>query len=251
MLGACETQAVRACRHRLEGARAKPTTISPIAFEAVQKFDAIFMLERSINGLSPAERVAARLEASASARQRMPVAPLGDQVNEARPEPSHATRHSLRRRAVLWALSQPQGDANGTGVCRVLRGAKKSARRSSVTSAMSCCYTIPCFCRTNRSGSRHHACARRSLALGASHNRRWLVLPALVTAFLFQHAVQGWCSPVPILRRLGFRAVWTQPTPLRRHCSTVSVSSCPNACALQNTSGQRSLPPEHSNSTKM
>ena len=51
------------------------------------------MLERSINGLSPAERVAARLDASASARQRMPVAPLGDQVNEARPEPSHATRH--------------------------------------------------------------------------------------------------------------------------------------------------------------
>jgi hypothetical protein len=29
----------------------KPTTISPIAFEAVQKFDAIFMLERSIIGL--------------------------------------------------------------------------------------------------------------------------------------------------------------------------------------------------------
>jgi transposase len=28
----------------------KPTTISPIAFEAVQKFDAIFALERSING---------------------------------------------------------------------------------------------------------------------------------------------------------------------------------------------------------
>jgi hypothetical protein len=26
-----------------------------------------------------------------------------------------------------------------------------------------------------------------------------------VTAFLFQHAVQGWCPPLPILRRLGFR----------------------------------------------
>jgi transposase len=38
----------------------KPATISPIAFEAVQKFDAIFALERSINGMSPAERVAAR-----------------------------------------------------------------------------------------------------------------------------------------------------------------------------------------------
>jgi transposase len=38
----------------------KPTAVSPIAFEAVQKFDAIFMLERSINGLSPEARVAAR-----------------------------------------------------------------------------------------------------------------------------------------------------------------------------------------------
>jgi hypothetical protein len=38
----------------------KPTTISPIAFEAAKKFDAIFMLERSINGLSPEARVTAR-----------------------------------------------------------------------------------------------------------------------------------------------------------------------------------------------
>ena len=35
-------------------------TISPIAFETVQKFDAIFALERSINGSSPEARVAAR-----------------------------------------------------------------------------------------------------------------------------------------------------------------------------------------------
>ncbi len=26
-----------------------------------------------------------------------------------------------------------------------------------------------------------------------------------VAGFLFQHAVQGWCPPVPILRMLGFR----------------------------------------------
>jgi len=37
------------------------------------------------------------------------------------------------------------------------------------------------------------------------HNGWWLILPAAVTAFLFQHAIQGWCPPVPILRRLGFR----------------------------------------------
>jgi hypothetical protein len=43
------------------------------------------------------------------------------------------------------------------------------------------------------------------IALGIAHRRLWLALPALVTAFLFQHAVQGWCPPVPLLRRLGFR----------------------------------------------
>lgn len=43
------------------------------------------------------------------------------------------------------------------------------------------------------------------VVLGATVDKRWLALPALVTAFLFQHAVQGWCPPLPILRRLGFR----------------------------------------------
>ena len=42
-------------------------------------------------------------------------------------------------------------------------------------------------------------------ALGFFVHPYWLALPALVTAFLFQHALQGWCPPVPVLRRLGFR----------------------------------------------
>jgi hypothetical protein len=45
------------------------------------------------------------------------------------------------------------------------------------------------------------------LALGAAGDRRWLSLSGLVAAFLLQHAVQGWCPPVPILRRLGFRTM--------------------------------------------
>jgi len=49
------------------------------------------------------------------------------------------------------------------------------------------------------------AIAFAGVVLGATVNKRWLALPALVTAFLFQHAIQGWCPPVPILRRLGFR----------------------------------------------
>lgn len=41
--------------------------------------------------------------------------------------------------------------------------------------------------------------------LGVSANRRWFALPAIVGAFLLQHAVQGWCPPLPVFRRLGFR----------------------------------------------
>jgi hypothetical protein len=42
-------------------------------------------------------------------------------------------------------------------------------------------------------------------ALGYFVHPYWLALPAFVTAFLFQHALQGWCPPVPVLRRMGFR----------------------------------------------
>jgi len=35
--------------------------------------------------------------------------------------------------------------------------------------------------------------------------KKWLILPGLVMGFLFQHATQGWCPPVPLLRRLGVR----------------------------------------------
>jgi hypothetical protein len=46
------------------------------------------------------------------------------------------------------------------------------------------------------------------IVLGITRSRRWLVVPGLVTGFLFQHAIQGWCPPVPILRRLGFRTAY-------------------------------------------
>lgn len=41
--------------------------------------------------------------------------------------------------------------------------------------------------------------------LGAFVDRRWLALPIAVTAFLCQHGVQGWCPPLPVLRRMGVR----------------------------------------------
>jgi hypothetical protein len=43
------------------------------------------------------------------------------------------------------------------------------------------------------------------LGLGAFVNRKFFALPAIVAGFLFQHAIQGWCPPLPIFRKLGFR----------------------------------------------
>ena len=46
--------------------------------------------------------------------------------------------------------------------------------------------------------------ALTGIALGFV-NRKLLLLPAVVVGFLLQHAIQGWCPPVPLMRRLGFR----------------------------------------------
>jgi hypothetical protein len=45
------------------------------------------------------------------------------------------------------------------------------------------------------------------LALGATVDRRFLLLPAAVFWFFAQHALQGWCPPIPVFRRLGVRTM--------------------------------------------
>lgn len=41
--------------------------------------------------------------------------------------------------------------------------------------------------------------------LGLIKSRLWFLLPFGVGAFLLQHALQGWCPPLPLLRQLGVR----------------------------------------------
>lgn len=36
-------------------------------------------------------------------------------------------------------------------------------------------------------------------------DRRFALIPLVVGSFLLQHAVQGWCPPLPVFRRYGFR----------------------------------------------
>lgn len=50
------------------------------------------------------------------------------------------------------------------------------------------------------------AVAFTGILLGAFAGKKWLALPAMVSLFLAQHAIQGWCPPLPLFRRLGFRS---------------------------------------------
>jgi hypothetical protein len=69
---------------------------------------------------------------------------------------------------------------------------------------------IPTDSRTSASTRRRSnvssAIASRSPAvLGGLISRRFLVLPAIVFGFFFQHATQGWCPPLPVFRKMGVR----------------------------------------------
>lgn len=46
------------------------------------------------------------------------------------------------------------------------------------------------------------------IGMGVLVNKKWLLLPAAVASFLLQHALQGWCPPVPVFRRLGYRTAY-------------------------------------------
>jgi hypothetical protein len=42
-------------------------------------------------------------------------------------------------------------------------------------------------------------------ALALFVDRRFAIMPLVVGGFLLQHAVQGWCPPLPVFRRMGVR----------------------------------------------
>lgn len=44
-----------------------------------------------------------------------------------------------------------------------------------------------------------------STILGLTVNKKWFLATGVVGGFLLQHALQGWCPPVEVFRRLGVR----------------------------------------------
>jgi hypothetical protein len=49
------------------------------------------------------------------------------------------------------------------------------------------------------------ALALTGVVLGALVSKKWLLLPVIVTTFLLQHGLQGWCPPLPLFRAMGIR----------------------------------------------
>jgi len=72
-------------------------------------------------------------------------------------------------------------------------------------------------------------------ALGAAVDKRSFAAPVAVTAFLLRHAMQGWCPPLPTLRRLSFhtrRQIETERCAfkvLRGHCDGVGSAGADEA----------------------
>jgi hypothetical protein len=47
--------------------------------------------------------------------------------------------------------------------------------------------------------------ALTGVVLGATVSKKFFLLPGAVLSFFLQHAVQGWCPPIPVFRRMGVR----------------------------------------------
>src|SRR5690349_4167459 len=65
------------------------------------------------------------------------------------------------------------------------------------------------------------------LTLGLTRDRLWLLLPFVVQAFFLQHALQGWCPPIPVLRGLGIRTMQEiehERCCLKHHLATLGSS---------------------------
>lgn len=49
------------------------------------------------------------------------------------------------------------------------------------------------------------ALAGLGLVLGATRDRKWLVLPGIILPLVLQQGLRGWSPPLPALRHLGLR----------------------------------------------
>lgn len=65
-----------------------------------------------------------------------------------------------------------------------------------------------------------------STLFGAKRNKYWLILSIFVSVILLQHALQGWCPLLPLLRKIGVRTeneIFNEKTALKIHRGDFSM----------------------------
>ena len=73
------------------------------------------------------------------------------------------------------------------------------------------------------------------LVMGSVFSRKWLLLSLGVQGFFLQHALQGWCPPLPLLRSYGVR---TQREIETERCALLALQEVDKVGAeLQSGSG--------------
>lgn len=77
------------------------------------------------------------------------------------------------------------------------------------------------------------------VGLGAFVDRRFFLLPALVTGFLLQHAIQGWCPPIPVFRRMGIRTA--REIDVERYALKVVRGDFVKVDSISGTLGEREI----------
>lgn len=93
------------------------------------------------------------------------------------------------------------------------------------------------------------------LGLAVVHDRRWTILPIAVQLFFMQHTLQGWCPPLPLLRRMGFRTEREIDQErealrsLRNQAASPAVVTCDPVDQASKDSFPASDPPAYSGST--
>lgn len=83
------------------------------------------------------------------------------------------------------------------------------------------------------------------LALGTLVNRKWFLLSAAVQGFFLQHALQGWCPPLPVFRKLGFRTqgeIQAERHALLQLLENAKAAASPDFGASSSDSVARTLP---------
>ena len=66
-----------------------------------------------------------------------------------------------------------------------------------------------------------------AITLSVTNHRRWIILSGVVLAFFLMHAIQGWCPPIPVLRRLDVRT--REEIDRERYCLKLLIGDFPRA----------------------